>query len=303
MKATHSEQSARRGRGARIGEGRRQDRNEGSVSPMSRSSNTVVLSWSGEASGKVALALARFLKLTLQACEPWVSSRNIGAGSFWHEELWTTLRAARIGIVCLTPDNLHSKWIHFEAGVIARAFGQALTCPYLLNVHPHQVEGPLQHLQCVSADEQGTFRLVQEINRSLRSGSLEPEILAAAFEAYWPALNSTLEKISEEEKSRREGRERVELLDAASVNTGGVAHDITVNRVPGEFNDMLMRQMIMQEFVLGILQPNPSREPPALFRLNQYTEDMLLELLKCAKDLEMILSEEIKTRNRLLIPD
>ena len=154
---------------------------------MAYSGNRVVL-WSGESSGKGALALSRFLKLTLNACDPWMSAQSIDLGSFWHEELWKALRTAKIGIICLTPENVNSKWIHFEAGVVAKTFGRVFTCPYLVNLHPAQVEGPLQHLQSISPDKEGTFRLVQEINKRLRIGRLESDILFDSFTAHWRAL-------------------------------------------------------------------------------------------------------------------
>jgi TIR domain len=113
---------------------------------MPSSRNKVLISWSGETSSKIATALSKFLKLTLQACEPWVSTRDIALGSYWHEELWRALGNARVGIICLTPDNVESKWLHFEAGVIAKSFGKVFTCPYLFGVDPPQVQGPLQFL-------------------------------------------------------------------------------------------------------------------------------------------------------------
>jgi len=269
---------------------------------MPHSDSKVILSWSGKTSSKVALALSRFLKLTLHACEPWVSTQNIAIGSFWHEELWRALRTAKIGIVCLTPDNANSKWIHFEAGVIAKAFGKVFTCPYLFGLQPSDLPGPLQHLQCTSADKQGTFRLVQEINKLLTVGQLEPDMLVASFNAHWHTLDDTLKKIANEEKSERQSEERIELTDSRTGDERNVSYEVREGRLSDGSKELLLTKMIMHEFILGILEPDPSREPPPLFHLNRYSEATLFKLLKCTKDLETIVHDEIMARRRVLIP-
>ncbi len=70
----------------------------------------VLISWSGERSKQVALSLRGFLKRVIQATDPWVSEKDIAAGSFWHDELWAQLESAKAGIVCLTKETLDSRW-------------------------------------------------------------------------------------------------------------------------------------------------------------------------------------------------
>jgi len=270
---------------------------------MTTAGNKVVLSWSGEISGKVATSLARFLKLTLQASEPWVSLQNIAVGSFWHEELWKALRTARLGIVCLTPDNVNSKWMHFEAGVIAKTFGKGGTCPYLLNLHPAQVTGPLQHLQCTTADELGTFRLVQEINKTLRVGKLEPEMLADAFHAHWPVLRDTLGKLADEDERQRQVQERIKVVTLPTDDEMDVPFMGRADNGSIEAKKLILTRWIMQEFVLGMLEPDANREPSPLFQLHLHSDEMLRALLQGARELENIVGDEITARSRLLIPD
>ncbi len=56
----------------------------------------------------------------MQAVEPWMST-EIEKGKRWADEIMSGLEQAPIGILCLTQDNLDSKWLHFEAGALAKA--------------------------------------------------------------------------------------------------------------------------------------------------------------------------------------
>jgi hypothetical protein len=51
----------------------------------------VLLSWSGERSKAVAIALRRWLPRVLQASEPWMSEHDIKAGQQWANEIGTRL--------------------------------------------------------------------------------------------------------------------------------------------------------------------------------------------------------------------
>ena len=268
----------------------------------SRRQNKIVLAWSGEASGKVALALCRFLKLTLQGCEPWVSSEHVATGAFWHNELLTALKSARIGVLCLTAGNVDSKWIHFEAGAIANSFGSPCACPYLLNVDRSRLQGPLQHLQCVSADEQGTFRLVREINASLSTGRLEQDLLHSSFAAHWPALSGTLHVIADEEIA---GNERHPPADhdvvtrfAQTLASGSESEPRSAQSAE-EFLARIGLHQMTQLF----LTPSLRTDAPLDFALYRYSNEALSALLDATRDLESFIDQEFATRSRRLLPE
>jgi hypothetical protein len=155
----------------------------------------VLISWSGERSKLIALALHKFLKRVIQATEPWVSDKDIGAGAFWHEELWGQLSKAEAGIICVTPEMKDSTWVHFEAGALANGIGKVFVTPYLFDLKPSDVQGPLAFLQCVLANRVGTLKLIQGINDKLGDKQLSAEDLRDAFDAHWPSLEEQLKKI------------------------------------------------------------------------------------------------------------
>ena len=271
----------------------------------SKRQNKIVLAWSGEASSKVALALCRFLKLTLHGCEPWVSSEHVAAGAFWHTELLTALKSARIGVLCLTPGNIESKWIHFEAGAIANSFGSPNACPYLLNVDRSLLQGPLQHLQCVTADEQGTFRLVREINASLSTGRLEQDLLQASFSAHWPALAGTLNVIAEEERAPSRTH-----LSRGDDEAAGMGHALTSDgdgqpRSTISAEEFLARfglQRLAQRFLQPADQADQS-DSPLDFALYRYSNEALSALLDATRDLQSFIDQEFATRSRRLLQE
>lgn len=87
----------------------------------------------------------------MYSARPWISSRDIDAGSRWSSEIQAKLSQARYGIVCLTAENLDSKWIHFESGALSQQVGnRARVCPYLFPpVAIGNIEGPLSQFNAV----------------------------------------------------------------------------------------------------------------------------------------------------------
>jgi len=111
----------------------------------------------------MAEALHQWLPCVLQACEPWISNSDINAGMRWNPVLSEQLAQAHFGIVCLTKENLTSPWIHFEAGALSKSVNEANVCPYLLDIQPDELMGPLAQFQAMKADKEGTRKLIGAI--------------------------------------------------------------------------------------------------------------------------------------------
>jgi hypothetical protein len=96
----------------------------------------VFISWSGLRSKHVAEALEDWLAQVIQAVEPWIS-QDIDKGSRWGAEIADRLERSKVGIICLTKNNLNSKWIHYEAGALSKAMLQnslsAIIVPHVLS--------------------------------------------------------------------------------------------------------------------------------------------------------------------------
>jgi len=89
----------------------------------------VFISWSGEHSGEVAKALQQWLPRVLQAVRPWLSSASIDPGARWSDEVAGALEELNFGILCLTPENLTSAWLLFEAGALSKTVSESRVVP------------------------------------------------------------------------------------------------------------------------------------------------------------------------------
>jgi hypothetical protein len=151
----------------------------------------VFISWSGEASRKVAEALHAWLPRVLQAISPWFSP-EIEKGRRWSEEIVLSLRQSRAGIACITPDNRESAWLHFEAGALAR---DAELCTFLHGVAPADVDWPLAQFQHTIPTATDVGRLAATLNRHL-AHPLSESLLSETVAYHWPLLESALTQIS-----------------------------------------------------------------------------------------------------------
>lgn len=163
----------------------------------------VFLSWSGEASHKVALALHEWLPDVIQALKPWVST-EIDKGEKWLLAISEALKNSEgYGIFCLTPTNLDASWLSFEAGALA-SHDRGRVATFLHGVEPSAVRAPLGMFQAtVSSSRDDVFRLVTGLN-SRETSPLSDALLQKAFAANWEALESKLAEIKEQQDTTAE---------------------------------------------------------------------------------------------------
>src|SRR6266705_3132311 len=113
---------------------------------------SVFISWSGKRSKELALLLRNWLPNVLQGLDVWMSDSDIDAGTRSMTEISEHLKTAKIGIICVTPENqTYAPWLLFEAGAISKTVSDAArVCPYLLNLQANQLVGPLAQFQSAS---------------------------------------------------------------------------------------------------------------------------------------------------------
>nr|WP_320194315.1 TIR domain-containing protein [uncultured Desulfobacter sp.] len=108
--------------------------------------------WAGERSHSIVRKLKEFLEFVVRGPKDFISD-DIEGGRLWRVAIAGQLESSSFGIACLTPDNLRSHWLHFEAGALSKAVGQAHVIPFLIGPETTDVEGPLSDFQMVSSDE------------------------------------------------------------------------------------------------------------------------------------------------------
>ena len=157
----------------------------------------VFISWSGECSRQVALALREWLPCVIPNIKPWMSDKDIPAGERFFNFIMNQLNDTKFGIICLTEDNYESPYILFEAGALTKTINsKSLVCPYLFYLTPKELtKGPLIQFQAITADQEGTWKLIRSLNDSLGASAQNTENLPRIYEHWWPELESTLGKI------------------------------------------------------------------------------------------------------------
>lgn len=173
----------------------------------------VFISWSGARSKKVALLLREWLPNVIQAADVWMSDADIDAGVRGINEIFDQLEHARVGIICLTPENLAAPWLLFEAGALSKQVSEkSRVCPYLLGLEPTDISKPLAEFQAVRSDEDGTVRLVRSINKSLDQAAFPDEKVAKLVKVWWPDIRDELKKIRAEKPDAQTGLSEKELM-------------------------------------------------------------------------------------------
>lgn len=174
----------------------------------------VFFGWSGETSHSVALALSSWLPKVIQAVRPFVSSEDIAKGARWSLVIAKELQDSSFGIICVTKENSESAWINFEAGALSKEIETAQVTPFLFNLRPAEIEGPLKQFQLVVNEKSDILKLVKDINSRLGENRLEEPNLQDTFEMWWSALNERLKGIQFEAGTPvRQSRGTTEMVE------------------------------------------------------------------------------------------
>jgi hypothetical protein len=155
----------------------------------------VFISWSGDTSKALAEALRGWLPSVVQAVKPYFSPDDIIKGSRWSTEIAKELEECKIGLICLTADNLEAPWIMFETGALSKSISAARVCPLLFGVEPSDVKGPLVQFQAAPFARDEMKKAVRMMNQELGSQALTSDVLESVFEMWWPKLEDKVKKI------------------------------------------------------------------------------------------------------------
>jgi hypothetical protein len=173
----------------------------------------IFLSWSGVRSKACAEALSNWLPKVINAVRPWISSADIDKGSRWGQEVASKLSSSQFGIVCLTPENLHSDWILFEAGALSKSLDGARTCTFLVDLAPSDVSFPLAQFQHTRATKDDLLELLRTINRCIPDNALSEQHLTEALEVWWPRLELQLAALPKDSFSPKQTRSDRAILE------------------------------------------------------------------------------------------
>jgi hypothetical protein len=173
----------------------------------------VFISWSGERSRAAAEALRGWLPKIINAIKPWLSSEDIDKGARWSTDVASRLEAAKAGIICLTPSNLHSDWILFEAGALSKTLNNTFVCPFLIGLDPSDVKPPLAQFQATKTTKHDVLKLLKTLNSALGDNALPETHIDEAFDVWWPKLEVQLKNVPLEDSHVIPHRSERDLLE------------------------------------------------------------------------------------------
>lgn len=158
----------------------------------------VFISWSGDNSKKLAEVLSSWLPAVLQAVKPYFTPSDIEKGARWNTEIAKELESSEAGILCMTRDNLHSDWLMFEAGALAKRLDKTFVCPVLFGIQNTDLAGPLKQFQTTEFSKDDFKKLVTVVNSKLGDNKLDSPVVNSVFDKWWPDLESQVKEILNE---------------------------------------------------------------------------------------------------------
>lgn len=175
------------------------------------------ISWSGKTSQKVADAIDIWVRDVLQHVECFISDQKIEAGSTWHSVITEHLNGTSEGVVCVTPANITSPWLNYEAGALSKAAGGGRVRTVLFGLTSSDIpnESPLVHFQhSIITNKTDMRKFIDSINSENGKETVEPDRLNRAFETHWPSFAESIKQItsSTDEPSKPEPRSDSSML-------------------------------------------------------------------------------------------
>lgn len=172
----------------------------------------VFISWSGKRSKALAIVLRGWLPHALRYVKPWVSEKDIAAGSRWGPEVAKHLEDSKFGIICLTPENIEMPWVLFEAGALAKKMDDALV-PLLFDLELSDITPPLSQFQAKKVENKSDFlEVVQSINQKSEQ-AFPKEQVEGLFNDLWPGFEKRLEDIPVDSTAEKRERPHGEILE------------------------------------------------------------------------------------------
>lgn len=195
----------------------------------------VFICWSGKASHKVAEAVKTFLEDTIQEVKPFLSSESIQKGGRWLTDISGQLSACNFGILCMTKENLNSRWLLFEAGALSKDSAEGRVSALLTGVEASDVESPLSQFQHTASNSEDVLKLLQSINSLVPEANRRSDAqLLRAFDKSWPDLERELEAASKLKSPKPEpaARDNDSIMKEMLELLRGLARDAEAAKQP-----------------------------------------------------------------------
>ena len=218
--------------------------------------------------------------MVLQYVEPWVSDQDISAGERWAQAIAGELDASNFGIICITPENIHSEWILFEAGALSKSMQDGKVIPLLFGLELSDLSGPLSQFQAQKMEESGMKEVVKSINK-ISATKTSDTIVDQLLPALWPTLKESIAAIPNTAPSEKHMRPNHEILEELVVGIRGIntsIRELEPETKEGDYDLRRRKKMRMHpRFIeeLGFLSSQDGGGPmPLLMLAGMYRDDL-----------------------------
>ncbi len=128
-----------------------------------------------------------------------MSDTEVQKGSRGLQEVARALEGIKVGITCLTPENLDAPWILYEGGALSKALdNETRLCTFLLGgLQVQDIKPPLGMFQATKAEKDDTRKLIHAINIAITDSPIPELNLNSIFDAMWPKLDEKLRTMPE----------------------------------------------------------------------------------------------------------
>jgi len=174
----------------------------------------VFISWSGDLSNNIAETLRQWMPKVIQAVKPYYSPDDISKGTRWSSEIANELDASKVGLICLTKDNLEKPWIMFEAGALSKNIEKSKVVPLLFDIEPSDIKGPLVQFQATRFSKNEVKKMMKMINAELKENTLETKVFDSVFDTFWPELESDIKNHikNSSNQNNKEARSQTDMI-------------------------------------------------------------------------------------------
>lgn len=218
------------------------------------------ISWSGELSKEIAEIFRQWVPGVIQAAKPYYSPDDITKGTRWSSEIAKELDSSKIGIICLTKENLESPWIMFEAGALSKNLEKSKVCPLLFGIDPSDIKGPLVQFQASKFSKKEVKKVIKMMNEELETNSLSSDVLDNVFDMWWPKLEEQINKALEKARTESDSdlRSERDLLEEVLSLTRGLSIDRRRRRSNGTIHPGAIEDLI--DSVEALFMNNSSKD-------------------------------------------
>lgn len=173
--------------------------------------NKIFISWSGDSSQEIAIQLKKCLEEEIFSGTDltcFVSVVGISSGANWWNKIKKELKKCKLGILCITDENIKAPWIYFEAGAMTAR--SVPTIPILFCCNLKALDGsPIKANQGIEFHKKCQFlKMINDINKDMELLSISSSQLEVISNEAYNKLEEILKPTLEQLKKTKRITER-----------------------------------------------------------------------------------------------